>query len=462
MSQPFEKHVLVCTQEKPDGAPCCADRGGKALLEATRAEVAAAGLATEVLVTGCGCLGLCERGPTVLVYPEGHWYTKLGLGEVKPLVREHLGNGVPLAGRDDPDDLAIRTEVGQHRSKVRRLLAARAEAGVLPDELTAMLRGFQVSRVLLTGVELDVFSAVEGGAAADEVAGRIDADPRATESLLNALAALGILEKRDGRFRNGEWAARYLRAGSPHDSRQALRHNIQLWPSWSTLTDCVRHGTAVAHQEMTERGEVWTEAFIAAMHKNASVGARSVLGAVDLDGVTRVLDLGGGSGAYAMAFARARPELEVTVFDLPTVTPLTRRYLVGSGVETRVHTVEGDLRTDAYGTGFDMAFVSAICHMNDPGENVAMFRKVGDALEPGGRIVIQEFVLNPDKAGPRFGALFALNMLVGTKGGSAYSEGEYAAWLEEAGFAGVRRVELPGPADLIIASVQEGRAAFSD
>jgi predicted O-methyltransferase YrrM len=189
------------------------------------------------------------------------------------------------------------------------------------------------------------------------------------------------------------------------------------------------------------------------MHKNAMARAQPVVAALDLAGVRRVLDLGGGSGAYAMAFARAQPELEVTVFDLPTVTPLTRRYVADSGVDHRIHTRDGDLHIDSYGEGYDLAFVSAICHMNGPEENVAMLGKVKDALSPGGRVVIQDFILNAQKTGPTFAALFALNMLVGTREGSAYSEAEYAGWLAKAGFTEIRKIDLPGPADLIVAVV---------
>jgi (2Fe-2S) ferredoxin/predicted O-methyltransferase YrrM len=451
MSSPFARHVLVCTQDKPDGVPCCARKGGPQLLEALRAEVQGQGLADDVLVTGCGCLGLCERGPNVVVYPEGRWYTEVGPEEAQRIAREHLAAGEPLGGRGDPDDDTIRREVAAHRARVRQILAARAKAGVLPDELNALLRGFQPSRAALTAVELDLFSAVADGASADEVASRRQTHPRATEALLNALVALGLLEKQDGRFRNGEWASLYLRAEAPHDSRAALMHSVHLWPRWSTLTECVREGPAVAFNEMAARGQDWTEAFIAAMHKNATARAQPVVSALDLEGVRRVLDLGGGSGAYAMAFARGRPEIEVTVFDLPTVTPLTRRYVGGSGMEDRIHTRDGDLRTDSYGTGFDLVFVSAICHMNGPGENRDMLRKVKDALAPGGRVVIQDFILNEEKTAPTLAALFALNMLVGTREGSAYSDAEYAAWLTEVGFVDVGKVELPGPTDLMVA-----------
>jgi (2Fe-2S) ferredoxin/SAM-dependent methyltransferase len=451
MPSPFARHVLVCTQDKPEGVPCCARKGGPRLLEALRAEVEGQGLVDDVLVTSCGCLGLCDRGPNVVVYPEGRWYTEARPEEAQRIAKEHLAAGEPVSGREDPDDDTIRREVAAHRAHVQQILAARAKAGVLPDELNALLRGFQPSRAVLTAVELDLFSAVADGASADEVASRRQTHPRATEALLNALVALGLLEKQDGRFRNGEWAALYLREGAPHDSRAALMHSVHLWPRWSTLTECVREGTAVAFDEMAARGQDWTEAFIAAMHKSATARARPVVSALDLGGVRRVLDLGGGSGAYAMAFARARPEIEVTVFDLPTVTPLTRRYVAGSDVEGRIHTRDGDLRTDSYGTGFDLVFVSAICHMNGPGENRDMLRKVKDALAPGGRVVIQDFILNEEKTAPTVAALFALNMLVGTREGSAYSDAEYASWLTGMGFVDVGKVELPGPTDLMVA-----------
>jgi (2Fe-2S) ferredoxin/precorrin-6B methylase 2 len=456
MSSPFANHVLICTQEKPDGVPCCAAVGGKALLEAFRAELAAQGLVDQVLVTGCGCLGLCERGPNVVVHPEERWYTEVRPEEVTRIVDEHLAGGRPLMDRADPDAGTIRSEVAAHRARVRQVLAARAKAGLLPDELNTLLRGFQPSRVLLTAVELDLFTAVGDGASATEVATRLRTDPRATEALLNALVALGLLEKGEERFRNGEWAASFLGAGALHDSRAALMHTVHLWPRWSTLTEAVREGTAVAFEEMEGRGPDWTDAFIAAMHKNAAARAPVVVSALDLTGVERVLDLGGGSGAYAMAFARARPGIEVTVFDLPTVTPLTRRYVAEGGMQERVHTRDGDLRTDSYGAGYDLVFVSAICHMNGPDENRTMLGKVKQALKPGGRVVIQDFILNEEKTAPTSAALFALNMLVATREGSAYSDAEYAAWLAEAGFADVHKVELTGPTDLMVAARSAG------
>jgi ubiquinone/menaquinone biosynthesis C-methylase UbiE len=163
-----------------------------------------------------------------------------------------------------------------------------------------------------------------------------------------------------------------------------------------------------------------------------------------------MLDVGGGSGAYAIAFAQANPQLRVEVFDQPAVLAIAQRHIREAGIEDRVSTRVGDLRTDEFGGGYDLVLVSAICHMLSEEENRNLLARTFRALAPGGRVVIQDFLLRADKTGPRAGALFSLNMLVNTRGGASYSEDEYSRWLREAGFAEVRRVPLPGPAGVLI------------
>ncbi|MEK7407724.1 MAG: methyltransferase [Acidobacteriota bacterium] len=321
---------------------------------------------------------------------------------------------------------------------------------MLPEPLLEIIYAFRESRVLLTAIEMDVFTAVGEGATAAEAAGRLDADPRAAEMLLHALVALGVLTKHDGVFRNTEVSARYLVADSPQSARLALMHAVNLWPRWSTLTECVRAGTSVTYREMAERDEDWTAAFIAAMHHNAVARAPLVVRAVGVEGVKRMLDLGGGSGAYAIAFAQASEALEADVLDLASVTPIAQGHIERAGLAGRVKTRVGDLRAESYGSGYDLVFISAICHMLDPEENRAMLRKSFEALAPGGRVVVQDFILEADKTAPRTAALFSLNMLVATRAGASYSEPEYRAWLEETGFAGVRHVPLEGPTGLML------------
>jgi SAM-dependent methyltransferase len=201
---------------------------------------------------------------------------------------------------------------------------------------------------------------------------------------------------------------------------------------------------------MHTRGDDWTVPFIAAMHRNAALRAPALVKSVGTTGVRRFLDIGGGSGAYSIAFAREVPALEAEVFDLATVVPIARRHVEEAGLDTRVHTCVGDLRRDSFGEGFDLALLSAICHMLGPDEIRDLFRRVFLALAPRGRLVIQDHVMFEDRVSPRAGAMFAINMLVGTPHGSTYTESEYRGWLAEAGFSEIRRVSLQGPNDLIL------------
>jgi len=447
----FRHHIYICDQKKPEGVPSCTANGSLEVIEALRGEIVRQGLSADVQVTTCGSLGLCGRGPNMVVYPEGVWYSGVRPADVAEFVRDHLKAGKVVERLLSGDQAAVRAEIDENKKRMLAAFKARDDAGVLPDDLQQSLNGFRESRALLTAIEFDTFSAVGAGADAPTVAQTLGTDPRATETLLNALVALGVMQKHDGVFTNAPVAARYLVAGAEHDSRAAIRHTAHLWARWSTLTDCVREGTSVTAGRGARRDDEWTEAFIAAMHKNARFRAPVVLKAVGLDGVRRVLDLGGGSGAYAIAFAQAKPDLKAEILDLADVVPIARRHIDDAGVSERVTVRIGDLHDRGYGTGYDLVFVSAICHMNSPDENRAMFAKAFAALTPSGRLVIQDFVLNADKTGPRTGALFALNMLVGTRGGSSYSEEEYVGWLREAGFADPERVSLHGPTDLVIA-----------
>jgi predicted O-methyltransferase YrrM len=314
-----------------------------------------------------------------------------------------------------------------------------------------IIQGFRPSRIILSAVELDIFTAIGDGATAADVAEKLKLNPRATETLLNALTALELLDKKGGIFSNTPVTARFLTASGKDYSRDSLMHTVHLWDRWSTLTAAVREGTSVVFKEQAERPAQATEAFIAAMHKNAGLRAPMVVRMLNLDNVRRVLDVGGGSGAYSIALARAKADIQAEVLDLPTVTPLTNEYVRAAGLSDRISTRDGDMRTDDLGMGYDMVLLSAICHMNSPEENRKLFTKCLAALNSGGQIVMQDFVLSSDKTSPQSGALFAINMLVGTRSGSSYSEDEYRQWLEVTGFTEIKKVQLPGPTDLMVA-----------
>jgi (2Fe-2S) ferredoxin/ubiquinone/menaquinone biosynthesis C-methylase UbiE len=449
--EPFRYHVFTCDQKKSEGIPNCSACGSAATIDALRKQVAAHGLLDEVQITVCGSLGACERGPNLVVYPDGVWYSGVRPEDVPEIVASHFIEGRPVERLLNYDMAALRAEVLSNRAKMLAAQCAKDAAGVLPDDLNQMLRAYQESRTMLTALELDIFTAVGQGATAATVAAKTSCDPRATEMLLNALAAMGMLTKRDGVFRNTQTTERYFAEGSRDNARPGLLHLANIWHRWSTLTDCVRAGTAVSHREMGERGEDWTSSFIAAMHRIAAERAPLVVAAVGTEGVERLLDVGGGSAAYSLAFAQASKKLHSTVLDLPTVLPIARGHIQAAGLAARVHTRAGDLRRDDLGTNFNLILISAICHMLSPAENQDLLRRGFRALAPGGRLVIQDFILEPDKTTPRQAALFALNMLVGTEAGSTYSYEEYAAWIRGAGFEDVRHIRLPGPSSLMMA-----------
>jgi cyclopropane fatty-acyl-phospholipid synthase-like methyltransferase len=205
------------------------------------------------------------------------------------------------------------------------------------------------------------------------------------------------------------------------------------------LTGCVRAGTAVRKPGVDAQEAEWTEAFIAAMHANAMQQAYQMVEAVGAEGLKRVLDVGGGSGAYAIAFAQANPELLAEVLDLAPVCRIAERHIRESGLSSRVRTRTGDLTKDEFGSGYDLILLSAICHMLSEEENLDLLKRCARGLVPGGRVVIRDFILEEGRTSPPRAAMFTLNMLVGTRRGNCYTEAEYAGWLRAAGFRGVER-----------------------
>jgi len=310
-------------------------------------------------------------------------------------------------------------------------------------DINFLSRSFQQSRIFLTAFELGIFTVLgDAEKTSGQIASEIDADPRATDRLLNALCVTGAVQKVNDRFRNSNAVKQYLVEGKP-DYQAGMMHSVNLWNSWSNLTMTVKSGSAVNQNTVEERDEKWFKPFIAAMHNRAFAEAPSLVGHIDLTNVKKVLDVGGGSGAYSMAFARAGENIMATVFDLPNVITMTAQYVKDAGLETKVNTMPGDFNTDELPKGYDLVFLSAIIHMNSPEQNISLIRKAGRALNKGGRVVISDFIMDDDRLTPSFGAFFALNMLVNTKSGDTYTESEIKAWFEQAGIAFVERIETP-------------------
>ena len=311
-----------------------------------------------------------------------------------------------------------------------------------PNTIREFAASFQKSRILLSGFELDIFTNIdESGTTNNQIANNLHLDEHACERLLNALVSLGFLTKQNHLFFNTAESFTFLSKKSS-DYLGGLMHSNHLWNTWSNLTQVVKTGNSAHPAEINERGEEWLFPFINAMHDRAKKQAPQQLANIDLSGIKSTLDIGGGSGAYSMEFVSKKPEIEATVFDLPNVIPITKKFIDKEGFSDKIKTHAGDYTTDDLPKGFDLVFLSAIIHSNSLEINQDLIKKCFNSLNKNGKIVIQDWIMNNDRTQPISGAIFAINMLVGTEAGDCFTEQEVTEMLNAAGFKNISRIEF--------------------
>lgn len=301
------------------------------------------------------------------------------------------------------------------------------------EALQGLARAYMESRVFLTGVELDLFTLLAvAPMPAKQVAERIQADLRALTIVLDALAAMGLLNKKQETYQTDSSAAAWLSADGSESILPMLQHSADLWNRWSPLTH------KIAEPPLSDKTR---RAFIRTMHLVATPLAPRIVATVNSGTARNLLDVGGALGTYTMAFLKASPQMRATLFDLAPVIEMARETIDGAGLLDRVTLVAGDYNLDTLPSGHDLAFASAIIHQNSLQENLALFQKIFNALVPGGRVIVRDHVLSPDRTQPKSGALFAVNMLTGTQGGNCYTEAEIRDFLTQAGFVKIRLIQ---------------------
>ena len=311
-----------------------------------------------------------------------------------------------------------------------------------PNTIREVASSFQKSRILLSGFELDIFTNIdESGTTSRQIAVNLKLDEHACERLMNALVSLGFLKKQNHLFFNTAESFAYLSKKST-EYLGGLMHSNHLWNTWSNLTKVVKTGLSANPSEINERGEEWLFSFISAMHDRAIKQAPQQLSNIDLSEVKSVLDIGGGSGAFSMEFVSRKPGTEATVFDLPMVVPITKKFLEKEGFSDKIRTYAGDYTKDELPEGFDLVFLSAIIHSNSLEVNRDLIRKCFGSLNKNGKIIIQDWIMNNDRTQPTSGAVFAVNMLVGTEAGDCFTEQEVTEMLGAAGFKDISRTEF--------------------
>ncbi len=316
-------------------------------------------------------------------------------------------------------------------------------------EIQDIASGFQKSRILLSAFELNIFSVIEGNSYnAKEISEKINCSLRGTTKLLDALVAIGILHKAGTSYFNTELGSRYLVKGKD-EYMAGLGHTSDTWNMWHNLTDAVKSGTMVNYSEINERGPEWLEYFIGAMHSRGVYQASIFSNILDFNGVNKILDLGGGSGAFLNSFLDKAKEAKGVLFDLPNVIPISKKFVEKSANSNRIEFVEGSFETDDIGSGYDFIFLSAIIHMLSYEANKSLIIKCADALNENGKIVISDYIVSEDRTRPERGALFAINMLVDTSEGDTYTEQEVNEWAENAGLTLQNSINTPFQSSLI-------------
>lgn len=312
-------------------------------------------------------------------------------------------------------------------------------------DLLATSSAYWKGCTLQAGVRLGIFTILdEGQLRLEEVAEKTDADRRGIEYLLNALAAMGLLVKENGHYADTPEAREFLSEKSEKYLGHIILHHHHILDGWAQLDKAVRKGAPVAKRSYGEEAE--RESFLMGMFNLAMGIAPRLASQLDLAGRTRLLDLGGGPGTYAIHFCLANPGLKAVIYDRPTTEPFARKTVARFGLSDRIDFAGGDFLEDPITGGpYDAAWLSHVLHSNDPEECRQIIAKTVQAMQPGGRIMIHEFILDDRKTAPEFAALFSLNMLISNPGGRSYSEGELRDMLSDAGVGNIILHPFRGP-----------------
>ncbi len=316
------------------------------------------------------------------------------------------------------------------------------------ESIQKTARNFTETRILLTGVDLDLFSMLASEQlSAARIASRLNSNLRATTILLDALTASGYLNKEDGSYRTEPSLSSLLSKSAPESILPGLQHAAHLWKTWSQLTDVVLNGGPAKKLE-TDRKD-YMKAFIGSMHLISAREVPKIIDAISPVRAKTFLDVGGASGSYVIAFLMAFPDMKATLFDLPDVVQMASERLSKENLLNRVELVAGDYNKDKLPPGHDLALLSAIIHQNSHEQNIALYKNVYSALDSGGRIVVRDYVMEPDRTEPASGTVFAINMLVNTEGGNSFTFEEIRDGLTEAGFESVLLIQKKEMSSLV-------------
>jgi len=309
--------------------------------------------------------------------------------------------------------------------------------------------GMPMARVTIAGQRLGVFARLaRGSATARELAGELGLSADGAMLLLDSLAALEHVDKRGAEYSLSRTGRKWLDPASDDYVGTYIDHSYDYWSWWDRLEDIVRTGEGIEIHDFPADHPHWDK-YIRGQFELARISSPEVAKALRLpDRPESLLDVAGGHGWYSAELCRRHPTLHATVLDLPGSAAVGRRIIAEQGMSERVRHIDGDMMSADFGGPHDGAMCFNIVHHLPPEQNVALLRRMHDALKPGGTVAVLDLWLPEDDRRPDAAALLGLFFFL-TSGAATYSERDVRGWLAEAGFERVRRVgirRLPGQA----------------
>ncbi len=300
---------------------------------------------------------------------------------------------------------------------------------------------------LHAGVKLNIFTIInENTLSLDEICNTLKADKRGLQTLLDALTALELLEKKDNFYTNSAPAKIFLSKNSPNYIGFMIMHHFHLMASWHNMDQAVLEGGPIRDRSSFSNEE-WRENFLMGMFNIGMAIAPNISNVLDMSGCSHLLDLGGGPGTFAIHFCLANPKLKASVYDLETTRHFAQTTINKFKVADRIDFIPGDYTKDKTiaDKKFDIAWLSHILHGEGPDQAADIIKKAVKALKPRSKIFVHDFILNEKKTAPLFAALFSMNMYLGTDSGRSYSQNEISEMLKSAGVKNIKRLSFEGP-----------------
>lgn len=324
-----------------------------------------------------------------------------------------------------------------------------------PDRIMGLINGYWATGILGAAASHSLFTHLEAGAdTADQLAARAGISERGAQTLLSGLVSLGLVELRNGSYRNTAEATAFLVEGRPANLGNFAKLKLAHMGDLTTLPDVVRAGGPVSNPTVEVADNPHWEKVVQAIAAQ-SVPVATI--AADLlrlaeAGEISILDVGGGSGIYSATWLELNPAAHSTQLDWAPINAIATRLLTERGVGDRFTCIDGDFHTTDFGTAtYDIAVFSHIAHQEGPEDNIALFTKLRDALKPGGTLVINDYIVDDDRTGPPFPLLFASEMLLKSKQGETWRRTDYQTWLTKSGFEDITFHPTQSPATLVFA-----------